>query len=1093
MGDAAQEGAAYAAANAPGVAAAVGDAAQEGAAYAAANAPGVAAAVGDAAQQGGDAAVSAAKSGANYVSGSSAADSAPADGGNVPSGGGAAIAGARKGGQAAYGAAEDGAAAVGDAAAQGGAAAANAAGQAADAANAAANSDEAKAAADMAAKGASAAAKGASAAAAAAPGIAADTAKIVGEGFGVVEDVYSMSVDEASEKMKIVSGLLQAGCAALIPLIRVEILRDFMQMMSVVFSTCFRGAKGAAFATYAFFGSLCNIVAINFGAIAGSKEAEIFGIVIVVVIALMCLGGYVWMIYFSGILQMAMENKVRDGAEARSFSEMAKEKSQTVWLVTQVLTGSLSIYLPVNTLVWQIFLCDQSSALVHAVDKKCTGNSNLQGLATMLLLTVVLTFPVFCYFCVERFKPKGSPRNPEITYDQDGMEVPFDDKVYNELVENDIDQQLQPFRMLYRGFERKASSYKIGLMAFKALVVLATIIFATSLSVTGAAAFQFFVLLIQLLAMSYYMPFVNPTDDLMDVQGRITGSFIAFSGIFIAAYPTSGFVNNFFGSLCFMANFFNSLGMMAVLLYGFQSVRDAIKNQTGRFSFSDTSKNMKDLAPIDAIAGYNVEKEIKHRVWQTWWNGVLLNKCGEDVPQRLIALQKETVDNGLEMIKHHWDGEEIEQVRDDRVSARRDHEGVDCYWNDAEGTIDGHLDSKTFFGKMWVKAYPFSVIIVYDDAADESFIDDNDKLHEFLALQNNPEIQAKKDVRRKLRCIGRKHCLIHWPFTQTEVHHVEDGSHIETYTDKDGHIQTKTVKDYSDISIEMHYTNGMISIRANTDKAMAAGFKFSMEYSDGYGHAIKPKTRESYDPKNHHTVKGPGHIGLDDTFNPTDQLNKLFSMEVCQNAINEFMPALNKEATEYREDLVAKQKAANLVLGDGFWYFVYNNPNLARPDVEFYLENGESNPVLQKLPEQNADGMDYLYKRLAVIRSNGFKSSFWFVFWDDFWLCNKTMTIVEPQKEFLDPTSAKALCYNYKERGELEEILKSWDMYSEMDPDDNMAKYCPLFAGKQLFNPSILDALYSRLGGAKLNPKRGSISALIRPSEAGAAMADNEE
>ena len=695
--------------------------------------------------------------------------------------------------------------------------------------------------------------------------------------------------------------------------------------------------------------------------------------------------------------------------------------------------------------------------------------------------------PIFCYFCVERFKPKGSPRNPEITYDQDGMEVPFDDKIYNELVENDIDQQLQPFRMLYRGFERKASSYKIGIMAFKAVVVLFTVVMATSLSVTGAATFQFIVLLIQLLAMSFYMPFVNPTDDLMDVMGRITGSFIAFSGIFVATYPTSGFVSNFFGSLCFIANFFNSICMTCIMLYSFESVRDTIKNQTGRFSFSDTSKNLKDLAPIDAIAGFQVDKEIKHRVWQTWWNGVMLNKCGDDVPTRLISLQKETIDNGLEIIKHHWDGEEIEQVRNDRVSCRRDYEGFDCYWNDAEGTRDGHLDSKTFFGKMWVKAYPFSCIVIYDDADDETFIDDNAKLHEFLALQASPEIVAKKGVRRNLRCISRKKCLIHWPFTQTEVHHVPDGTHTETYTDANGNVQTKVVQDYSDVSIEMHYTNGVITIGANTDKLQAAGFKFSMDYNDGYGHAIKPRTKESYDPKNYHTVKGPGHVGLNDTFDPNDQLNKLFAMEVCQNAINEVMPQLDKEALEYRNDLIAKQKAANLVLGDGFWYFVYNNPNLGRSDVEFYLENGESNPILQKLPEENSDGLDYLYKRLAVIRSKGFQSSFWFVFWDDFWLCNKTMAIVEPRKEYLDPTFATAMCYNYKTREELEEILKSWDMYTELDPDDNMAKYCPLFAGKQLFNPAILDALYARLGGAKLNHKRNSIAALMRPSEAAAA------
>ena len=594
------------------------------------------------------------------------------------------LAAAQEGGNAVYGAAKDGAVAG-----------ANAAGQAADALEAAANSNEAQAAADMAAKGASAAAVGASSVVAAAPGIAVDTAEILGDGFGAVEDVYSMSIDEASEGIKAASGLLQAGCVALIPLIRVEILRDFLQMMSVVFSTCFSQAVGAAYATYAFFGSLCNIVAVNFGSIANSEEAEVVGIVVIVIVALICMLGYIWMIFLSDIAHMTSDT-IRDGAEARSFSEMAKEKSQTVWLVTQILTASLSIYLPVNTVVWQIFLCDQSNVLVHAVDKKCEGNAGLFALALMLFLTVVLTLPAFCYICVERFKPTGSPRNPEITYDQDGMEVPFDDKVYNELVEHDINQQLQPFRMLYRGFERKASSYKVGIMVFKGFVVLLTVAIAKYSSVTGAASFQFMVLLVQLLAMSYFMPFVNPTDDYMDVMGRVTGTFVAFSGMFVASYPKNYFVADFFGSLCFIANLANSIAMVTVLLYGFQIVRDTIKNQTGRFSFSDTSKNLKDIGPIDAIAGYDVEKEVKHRVWQAWWNGVMLKKCGEEVPARLVALQKETVDNGLELIKHHWDGEEIEEVRNARVSARRDFEGVDCYWNNAEGTIDGHLDSKTF-------------------------------------------------------------------------------------------------------------------------------------------------------------------------------------------------------------------------------------------------------------------------------------------------------------------------------------------------------------------------------------------------------------
>ena len=165
------------------------------------------------------------------------------------------------------------------------------------------------------------------------------------------------------------------------------------------------------------------------------------------------------------------------------------------------------------------------------------------------------------------------------------------------------------------------------------------------------------------------------------------------------------------------------------------------------------------------------------------------------------------------------------------------------------------------------------------------------------------------------------------------------------------------------------------------------------------------------------------------------------------------------------------------MLGDGFWYFVYNQPSLPRDDLIHYLNNTETNPILLELPKNAADGLNYLYKRLAIIRSGGFRTTFWFIFWEDFWLNNKEMELVALHADSLDPINTTAMCYNYKDREELEEVLRNWGLITEADPDSVTSQYCPCLQ-KQLFSADILDALYDRLGGKVLPPKRSSIPGL---------------
>ena len=101
---------------------------------------------------------------------------------------------------------------------------------------------------------------------------------------------------------------------------------------------------------------------------------------------------------------------------------------------------------------------------------------------------------------------------------------------------------------------------------------------------------------------------------------------------------------------------------------------------------------------------------------------------------------------GKKRIKEHYAFLQQPNVARDRAWVQAELEGVDVYWNGV--TRDGHNDSKTYFGKvccpchcrcpgasirvagthdmcacvtwrqMWVKPFPFTCIMVYDDADD---------------------------------------------------------------------------------------------------------------------------------------------------------------------------------------------------------------------------------------------------------------------------------------------------------------------------------------------------------------------------------------
>ena len=116
-----------------------------------------------------------------------------------------------------------------------------------------------------------------------------ETQAIIGEGFGKLDKAYSMTVNDAKEGIMIASGMASAGCMALIPLLRLEIFRDFTQIMGVVFGSAYVAAQGLMYGVVSAFGGAFNIVTLNLGAAFQTEQAAQIGFIIAIILGVISL------------------------------------------------------------------------------------------------------------------------------------------------------------------------------------------------------------------------------------------------------------------------------------------------------------------------------------------------------------------------------------------------------------------------------------------------------------------------------------------------------------------------------------------------------------------------------------------------------------------------------------------------------------------------------------------------------------------------------------------------------------------------------------------------------------------------------------
>ncbi|KAG3149817.1 hypothetical protein PI126_g11839 [Phytophthora idaei] len=847
-----------------------------------------------------------------------------------------------------------------------------------------------------------------------------------------------------------------AACLAssgLPPLLRVEIARDFFQTVGLFFNGLyvsvldFFGKHQVANGLNNFLKGLrgaYDVMAVNVLALIDKASQNRALLVDFAVGILLTAIGIVYVSFlwfaFSGRHLHRRADEVRQGHEAVTWAVLAKKQKMRVKLFTYVITACLTVYLPLTRLCLDVLVAaamnrstsDDSEAtsasdLILSRFKDAKAWPAIVVAAVVLLLTFTIPLPWLLVRAIAENRPTGSLEDPLVTHDLDGEIVPFDDKVYARLVARDPSQLRCPYRSLYAGFEQKWSYYKVLQLLVKLALALVIVLAATADDrIRGILSCAIYVTVVAI--SRYGTPFSDPLNNVMEISGKITALTTCVGGAlaaFIDMKQAKSKPLELVAAIVSVVHIVNFFVMLVVLLLGMKGARLFLKNLLGRITFSDTSRGLEDAPAKNVLPRWDVDKEAKHRIggFGTSSRRVGSPSCAFTLDWRRTSKLRQATRSALE--------------------------GVDVFWDDASGARDGHLDSKSFFGKMYVLPYPFHCVMVYDDSKDEAVIRDQaetpaqSKLAKLLFLNFSPKIVAKRDLRQKLRVLSAQATNIDFPFSRQEQATVEDGT--VTRTDSEGNSHTETR--YSTVSFTCYHTYGVIHVATKGDtnkRIMAEGFDVTMTYRDGHGDAVAPHTGKVHHLQNRVASMGPDHIGLSSTMDESEQLRTIF--EQTKDVWGPGVKELREQQQQYRRELERKHAEANATLSDAFWYFVYNNPHISRQELEFHLKHREGNPQLQSLTETHQSTLDSLYLRIKFIHSHP-AVNFWFVFWDDVYARNGEMKGIRKCKADFEPLQPTAICYHVMRRPDLE----SWLCKRR------------LVGNRRLFHSRLLDLLYSQM------------------------------
>lgn len=305
-------------------------------------------------------------------------------------------------------------------------------------------------------------------------------------------------------------------------------------------------------------------------------------------------------------------------------------------------------------------------------------------------------------------------------------------------------------------------------------------------------------------------------------------------------------------------------------------------------------------------------------------------------------------------------------------------EGVDVFVDEKALSFKqrGDQRSKTGFGKLVIQPYPFECKFSWDFSKSvELAISDPVIAETLLKINLSFGICERRTLRQQLRGLSTSQTFIELPFRRVDTETVDDGT-ITTVV-KDGKEHTKLCQ--STVEFECCCTMAVIVVKGETDKLMALEFSSHVCYSDGCDEVVAPTTGESFKVANREAIMDIDHLGL------TENMTVISSQ--WENNVRAYYVTLLREKEwrvcddhhAYRERMAQDRHKADATLGDAFWYMVYTNPAITRPEFEKYLAEHEVNKMLRDLPALHRQEFDFLYWRMELVHSHPGRQA-WYVF-----------------------------------------------------------------------------------------------------------------
>lgn len=753
----------------------------------------------------------------------------------------------------------------------------------------------------------------------------------------------------ATESFSGTFGAIKLACSNAFQFIKYDIFMNFVQQIGLWFDS-FSMPEEFQEAWRGFM----DFISLVWSFVTGISELIIF---------------YLWSSLSCILFILWLVQKTKDPAkEIQGPNTYGWQKRGKLWLLytkflVQILT---TLYLPTMNSCFKVMFCDPT--LMAFYEMYCYEGKHIGHLAFALFVFffIGLFLPYVIWRVIRTYQPV--PQG----YDSEGnkIDVKRNRKEYIQQYHDLVQHDECPYAFLYSGYEYGWSAYKVITLVMKMLLVIPCIPFIHQ--EIASVSFSLGIITIYCLCSTIMRPFLMDSDDWLDICARLTSFITLVMQLLVATKILQG---EFAGLILMLFHIVNIVVMVVLILSSFDFVRYFFRNLVNNLKLTDDME-------------YNINKCRKQMIWQRFWRSIL---ASEEVTMPAYDRLMELDDIVRRVGKRAYrsglvpPNREIAQMR--RMA--RELEGVDVYYK-------GEVTDPTYWGKMYIKPYPFVCVVVYDVSEKSVEIHDHN-IQEFIR-QNlmDEEVVNGRKIRRALRCLDGE--MVHY---ECEVDILPIGG-----------------ASCSIVPQKCKCTNGYLTVQTKSNDMFCHGFSVEINFADGEYTDSLGKVH-----CNQHCTLTGKDLGIGTTFSSTPEVLKLLNDRMNMFLIETKWDELHERMKFFRDDLEEIRDKSERELSYAFWLLIYNNHFVPREQLVAFLQKFETNESLKNIVERRKTDFDSLYARLRYFDAHP-AISYWYSFWDDVYTNNKGLGKIKRNRELFDLTSRFAIAYHPISVSKLRENLQ---------------------------------------------------------------------